>query len=101
MQRSARLVFLAASSVLVRARAPVEDPRYLLMNMQYHNIPLFKSAFEAAGRGAPAANPALAVGISTLFNLVNNDTNSVKEMSRLMDALVSDGARPNQSSSLC
>ena len=76
MQRSAQLVFLAASSVLVRARAPVEDPRYLLMNMQYHNIPLFKPAFEAAGRGAPAANPALAVGISTLFNLVNNDTNS-------------------------
>lgn len=53
-----------------------DGPRYLLMNMQYHNIPKFKAAFEAAVEGPPAANPALAVGVSTLFNLVNNDTNS-------------------------
>jgi hypothetical protein len=67
-----------AAIVLLAHTAAAEDaePRYLLMNMQYGNIPYFKPALAAAAPGPPAANPALAVGISTLFNLVNNDTNT-------------------------
>ena len=78
-QRAPLVPRLACAAIVLLAHtvaAEDAEPRYLLMNMQYGNIPYFKPALAAAAPGPPAANPALAVGISTLFNLVNNDTNT-------------------------
>ena len=61
---------------LLLAAPAASSPRYILMNMQYGHIPAFWPAFSAAAPGKPANNPALRVGVSTLMNLVNNDTNS-------------------------